>query len=495
MTVGGSPPSLPRFGPADRESFFAAQARNRRAAWQLSALCWLAIALMAVPMAMVVSPPIFGVAVLLFDLLNLFAPAPNLMDALSKEDPLAVASAVLFPGAVLMGVCWVVVRRLFMQGGVGGILLSLGAREPRPDDLEERQLQNVVEEMAVAAGVPAPRVLLLDGPGLSAAAVGRGLGESTVVVSRGMLDSLGREETQGVLGHVIASIGNGDLGIAHRIVSMYATVALLQAFAGSGIDASLRARFLAVVRYAAGRRKDSAEAEGVCVQLLEALSETGDPTLLDRLRTGRTRTGKKMNEDLAAILVMPILLPWILVWICRMAFLTFLVDPLLTLMWRRRRHLADALAVQLTRYPTGLAHGLEALGKLEVPLPGNPWASFLFAAGPRRRVGGKPVASFGGRDMGITLDCLPDCYDRIKRLGRMGADVPKYASKWAGRAGAWRIAGWVLLAPLAAALYVAVFGLMLSAAALLFAFYPMGLMLAIGLPHVLLRSVLPSLWR
>jgi Zn-dependent protease with chaperone function len=495
MTADPSSTTVPRFGPADRESFFAAQARNRRAAWQLEALCWLAIVLMAVPMAMVVSPPIFGVSVVLLDVVNLLVPTPNLMDALSDQRPWALALALLLPGAVLMVACWYVVRRLFLQGGVGGILLSLDAREPRPDDLEERQLQNVVEEMAVASGVPVPRVLLLEGPGLSAAAVGRGVGDATVVVSRGMLGSLDRDETQGILAHVIASVGNGDLGIAHRIVSMYATVALLQAFAGSGIEANLRGRFLAVVRYAIGRRHDPAEAERVCVQLLDALSETGDPSVLARRRAASSGGQRKMNDDLAAILIMPILLPWALVWMCRMAFLTFLVDPLLTLLWRRRRYLADASAVQLTRHPTGLANALERLAKVEVPLPGNPWASFLFAAGPLRRRGAKPTASFGGRDLGISIDCLPDRSDRIKRLGQMGADVPNYTSRWAGRSGMWRIVGLVLLGPPAAALYIGIFGLLLTAASLLFVFYPMGLMLVIGLPHVLLRSFLPSLFR
>jgi Zn-dependent protease with chaperone function len=434
---------------------------------------------MAVPMAMVVSPPIFGVSVVLLDVVNLLVPTPNLMDALSDQRPWALTLALLLPGAVLMVACWYVVRRLFLQGGVGGILLSLGAREPRPDDPEERQLLNVVEEMAVASGVPAPRLLLLEDPGLSAAAVGRGVGDATVVVSRGMLDSLDRDETQGILAHVIASVGNGDLGIAHRIVSMYGTVALLQAFAGSGIDVNLRGRFLAVVRYAIGKR--------------HALSETGDPSVLARRRAASSGGQRKMNDDLAAILIMPILLPWALVWMCRMAFLTFLVDPLLTLLWRRRRYLADASAVQLTRHPTGLANALERLAKVDVPLPGNPWASFLFAAGPLRRRGAKPTASFGGRDLGISIDCLPDRYDRIKRLGQMGADVPKHASRWAGHSGMLRIVGLVLLGPPAAALYLGIFGLLLTAASLLFVFYPMGLMLVIGLPHVLLRSLLPSL--
>jgi len=66
------PATRPIPGPVDREDFFAAQARNRRAAWQLAAVSWLAIALMAIPLAMVVSPPLFGAAAVALDFASLF---------------------------------------------------------------------------------------------------------------------------------------------------------------------------------------------------------------------------------------------------------------------------------------------------------------------------------------------------------------------------------------------------------------------------------------
>ena len=51
-----------------------------------------------------------------------------------------------------MVVLWLLLRRLFSGAGVGGLAIGLGAREPRLTDLEERQLVNIVEEMAIAAG-------------------------------------------------------------------------------------------------------------------------------------------------------------------------------------------------------------------------------------------------------------------------------------------------------------------------------------------------------
>src|SRR5437588_502785 len=73
--------------------------------------------------------------------------------------------------------------------------LTLGASEPRAGDLEERQLQNIIEEMAIAAGLRPPRVVLLDGDGANAALVGASDADATIVVSRGLLDTFTREET------------------------------------------------------------------------------------------------------------------------------------------------------------------------------------------------------------------------------------------------------------------------------------------------------------
>ena len=122
------------------------------------------------------------------------------------------AVCLLVPGILAMLALWALLRRLFSGAGVGGLVIGLGAREPDLTDLEERQLVNVVEEMAIAAGLPAPRVMLLDGQIANAAVVGSAPEDAVVVVSRRLLDEMDRDETQGILAHQIASIGNGDLG-------------------------------------------------------------------------------------------------------------------------------------------------------------------------------------------------------------------------------------------------------------------------------------------
>jgi hypothetical protein len=172
-------PPIP--GPADRELFFAAQARNRRAARRLTALAALGVALMGVPMSAVISPLVYAAVIILNDLVSLAVPAADLLHLLAHFDrqpgasalpdalvALLLVAALVIPGSLVMLLAWLGARALFLRGGAEGLLPSLGAREPRPDDLEERQLQNLVEEMAIAAGVRPPRIAILDGAAANA---------------------------------------------------------------------------------------------------------------------------------------------------------------------------------------------------------------------------------------------------------------------------------------------------------------------------------------
>ncbi|HLQ37991.1 MAG TPA: hypothetical protein VK348_09325, partial [Planctomycetota bacterium] len=230
MTVHAPPAARPLPGLADRESFFAAQARHRRASWKLAALCGLSVALLGLPIAMVVSPLLIGTAILVMDLLSLVAPAPDVLAGISAlmerhGGPggwVVIYLLVALPGIAVVLPTWMVAHRLLRRGGVGGVLLGLAARAPRADDLEEHQLENVLAEMALAAGVATPRLRLLDGPGTSAAAIGNDIADATVIVSRSLLDQLDRDQTQAIVGHLVASAGNGDLRIANLILSVHA---------------------------------------------------------------------------------------------------------------------------------------------------------------------------------------------------------------------------------------------------------------------------------
>ena len=140
---------------------------------------------------------------------------------------LLAVGLVLLPGMGTVAALWFSINSFFRHAGVGGVLLSLDAREPRVADLEEQQLTNLVTEMALAAGVPPPRVMLLDSPVANAAAIGSSPEDATIIVSRRVLDECDRDETQGIIGHLGGSISNGDLRIAFLIGAVFLTFGLL----------------------------------------------------------------------------------------------------------------------------------------------------------------------------------------------------------------------------------------------------------------------------
>src|SRR5260221_8396314 len=80
-------------------------------------------------------------------------------------DPAELAtglSLVLLPGIIVAFGLWFGMLALFRRGGVGGALASMNAREPNQADLKELQLADVAQEMAIAAGLPPPRIMLVD---------------------------------------------------------------------------------------------------------------------------------------------------------------------------------------------------------------------------------------------------------------------------------------------------------------------------------------------
>lgn len=108
------------------------------------------------------------------------------------------------------------------QGGPA-VASMLGGRAVDHDtrDHGEKQLLNVVEEMAIASGVPVPRVFVLDGePGLNAFAAGWGTRDAAVAVTRGLLDATDRDELQGVIAHEFSHVFHGDMRLNIRLMGV-----------------------------------------------------------------------------------------------------------------------------------------------------------------------------------------------------------------------------------------------------------------------------------
>jgi Zn-dependent protease with chaperone function len=289
-------------------------------------------------------------------------------------------------------------------------------------DAEEHQLVNVVQEMAIAAGIPAPEVRLLDAEVANAAAVGTDLTASYVVVGRRLLDEFDREETEGLLAHLTGSIGNGDLRGAAQIHSLLYVLELLIVV--------VLAPFARFPRRVAWRwftfpllgafRSPEARAERA-------------RALIQLLREHRRRFGAGGGGDdpveglgreyfgrLGSILVRicPPLLALLALATAATGFLLLFASLPVGLLWRSRRYLADATAVELTRSPTGLYRGLRHLGETGAVIPGGERVAHLFiveTTGQRARRG-----TFTERE-GLLMGMHPTLARRLRRLERMGA--------------------------------------------------------------------------
>jgi Zn-dependent protease with chaperone function len=150
------------------------------------------------------------------------------------------------------------VEILDLQAGGDAVAQMVGARAVDPDtrDPAERRLRNVIEEMALASGIPAPRAYVLDGEaGINAFAAGTHPGDAIVAVTRGTLERLNRDELQGVVGHEFSHILNGDMGLNVRLIGVLQGLLMLALFGrflmsigdtrGDSRDNSARVLFLA----------------------------------------------------------------------------------------------------------------------------------------------------------------------------------------------------------------------------------------------------------
>jgi Zn-dependent protease with chaperone function len=206
----------------------------------------------------------------------------------------------------------------FSAGGAA-VAESVGGRrvEPHTTDLAERRLLNVVEEMALASGVPMPAVFVLDDePAINAFAAGLSTADATVAVTRGTLENLTRDELQGVIGHEFSHILNGDMRLNMRLTALVFGILVL-GLAGRGVLWSLRgARFRS-----SGDNKNSGG-------ILVAIGAVGLGLML-------------------------------------IGYVGYFFGRLIqAAVSRQREFLADASAVQFTRNPTGLGGALKKIGGL-----------------------------------------------------------------------------------------------------------------------------------
>ena len=266
-----------------RTDFMAAARANQKATRRLITLLMLILAMLGYLLG--------------WSLQLLTGYLPDNLDSVWFVSPWGVWGAL---GLFAFGAAWSWVA--FSQGD--RIVLRLtGAAEVTADD--EPVLHNVVEEMAIAAGIRKPGLFVIETRALNAFATGMSPAHSAIGVTRGLLETLNREELQGVIGHEMGHIVNWD------------------------------------IRYAT--------AVGVIVGLIALVS---DGALRSLYFSGRSRNSGKGGSGAAFVMLA------LIAFAALAPLFAFLVQMAVS---RQREFLADATSVRLTRHPEGLIAALEKL--------------------------------------------------------------------------------------------------------------------------------------
>lgn len=241
------------------------------------------------------------------------------------------------------------------------ILAASGAREVKPQDAP--QLMNVITELALAAGIPPPKVYLIDDTAPNAFATGRDPKHASVAITTGLLQKLDREELQGVMAHELAHVRNLDIRFTLLVGALVGSIALLA-------DFFLRFTFWGGAGRSRGR--DSGGGGGAAILFVVAL-------------------------------VLAVLAPFF----ARMVQLA---------VSRQREFLADASSVELTRNPYGLERALAKIAAdQEVLEVANRATQHLYIV--------NPIKKFESRAAGL-MSTHPPLLERVNRLRSLSGTAP-----------------------------------------------------------------------
>ena len=220
---------------------------------------------------------------------------------------------------------------MFSSSGGAYVAESIGAQLLNKDNAstsKEQQLLNIVEEMAVAASLPTPAVYLINAHEINAFAAGMKADNAVIAVTRGSLAVLSRDELQGVVAHEFGHIRNGDMLISMRLAAM-----IMGFF---------------FVLY-------------LGLRLFEISSIRG------------SRDDDRRGGNPLAIAALILLVAGAFTWLAG-SLLKCMVS-------RQREYLADAMAVQFTRNPNGIADALRKISKEQVsdmPKSGTAYSHMYF---------------------------------------------------------------------------------------------------------------------
>lgn len=193
----------------------------------------------------------------------------------------------------------------------------LAAAATDDDRLRYRQFENIVEEMAIAAGLPKPAAYVIADDDPNAFATGRDPAHASIAVTEGLLRSLNREEIQGVVAHEMGHVRNLDIRLMTVVAALMGAILLLADWSGRTM----------------------------------------------RFGGGSSRSSRK-DKDGGGLGVI-----FLVIWILAIILAPFLGRLLATAVSRRREYLADATGAELTRHPLALASALEKIESATGPTP------------------------------------------------------------------------------------------------------------------------------
>jgi len=199
-----------------------------------------------------------------------------------------------------------------LHGGDRAVLESTHAVPLDPSDPRQRVLDNVVEEIAIAGGVPKPAIYVVPDPDPNAFATGTGPGQASIAVTRGLLDALDRDELQGVIGHEMSHVRNYDVRLMTVVAALAGAILLLADWSRRGLW------------WGGGRRRDDRDGGGLGIL-------------------------------------------FVVLWIVSIILAPIIAQIVSMAVSRQREYLADASGAELTRNPLALASALEKIAAAVAP--------------------------------------------------------------------------------------------------------------------------------
>lgn len=227
------------------------------------------------------------------------------------------------PGILVFAVILAVVMNVTSYWFSDKLVVAMSGAKPA-DEKEYSELHNIVENLAITAGLPKPKIYVINDPAPNAFATGRDPKHAVVAVTTGLLQIMNRSELEGVLAHELSHVGNRDMLVSTVAVVLVGFVTLISDF------------FLRISIFGGGNNRDN-----------------------------------KSNPLMTIIAIALVVLAPIVATLLQLAIS------------RKREFLADASGALLTRYPEGLASALQKIGAYKAPmLRANHATAHLFIANP-----------------------------------------------------------------------------------------------------------------